>query len=307
MNNKLNYSKKDIFLSYIKILRLVNGIVAGLAAVFAIVLGIPVGVKINYLVLILVVIAALLVSSQAMIFNDIADRDEDSINAPHRPLPSGKISLKTAVIYGIVITIIAIGVSASIDIVMKLPGISIITALIFGASLDLYNFKVKQMGFWGNVLIGTNVIALFIYGSLFSYFVYNKEYSIVPVIIGIAAAAGNIGREIIKGLPDIEGDRKAGNKTIAVKYGPRIASIIASIFLLILMAGAIVAAIIANLYLPSLIITIALVLTVFGLIITILVNQSPKVAYTVKEILLIIFLVFLLTFIVDAIIKLVLG
>jgi len=47
----------------------------------------------------------MLVSSQAMIFNDIADREEDSINAPHRPLPSKKISVKTAVIYGLIVAI----------------------------------------------------------------------------------------------------------------------------------------------------------------------------------------------------------
>ncbi|MHA1115671.1 MAG: UbiA family prenyltransferase [Candidatus Heimdallarchaeaceae archaeon] len=301
------HSKKDIFLSYITILRLVNGIVAGTAAIFAIILSTPVGAKIDYITLLLVLLSGTLVSSQAMIFNDIADREEDLVNAPHRPIPSKKISVRTAVIYGVIVALIALILALLIDIREGLPGISVITALIFGSSLNLYNFKVKQMGFFGNVLIGLNVIALFVYGSLFSYFVYQQGFTWVPTIVGLAAASGNVGREVIKGLPDIEGDKKAGNKTIAVLFGPRVAGIVGAFFLLGLAGGAIGAMIIADLYLPSLIIAIILAVLVLGLAIAIIITQNPKWAYTTKEILLIVFLVFLLDFIIDAIIKLVKG
>ncbi|MHA1303244.1 MAG: UbiA family prenyltransferase [Candidatus Heimdallarchaeaceae archaeon] len=302
-----NYSKGEIVLSYITILRLLNGIVAGTAAAFAIVLSTPVGSQIDFFTLTLVLLASTLVSSQAMIFNDIADRVEDSVNAPHRPLPSGKISVRIAVIYGGIIAILAIGAALWIDLREGLPGLSIATAVIFGSSLNLYNFKFKKMGFWGNLLIGFNVVALFVYGSLFSLFVYNEDFTWVPVIVGIAAALGNIGREVIKGLPDIEGDRKAGNKTLAVRFGPRITAIIASLFLAGLAGGAILAMFLADLYLPSLIVAIVLAVIVTFLIIAININQSSKCAYITKEILLVVFLVFLLDFIIDRIVKLAIG
>ncbi|MHA1954242.1 MAG: hypothetical protein ACW96U_09890, partial [Candidatus Heimdallarchaeaceae archaeon] len=76
------FSRKEIVISYITMLRLVNGIVAGTAATFGIVLSLPSDVKVDFVTLALVIIATMLVSSQAMIFNDIADREEDAINAP---------------------------------------------------------------------------------------------------------------------------------------------------------------------------------------------------------------------------------
>jgi len=99
------HSKWSVFISYITILRLLNGIIAGVAAVCAIILSQP--QEIHYDTMVYVILAATFVSSHAMILNDVADREEDKINAPHRPIPSGKISVKTAVIYSIIIGLIA--------------------------------------------------------------------------------------------------------------------------------------------------------------------------------------------------------
>ncbi len=298
------YSKKSIFLSYITILRLVNGIVAGFAATFGIVLSLPVGSKPDYLSIALIVLTTMFVSSQAMIFNDIVDREVDAINAPHRPIPTGKISIKSAKIYGCIVALLALGTAAAIDIIYGLYGISVITVIIFGGSLDLYDIKLKKMGFIGNTIIGLNVIALFVYGTVHTYLIYGGTFAWVPIVVGVAAGSGNIGREVIKGLPDIEGDREAGVRTLAVKYGPRKTAIIGSAFLLVLMIGGSAAAIGGNLYLPSMIIVFLIVALVLYLIVRIIYNQSPKWAYTTKEILLLVFLAFLLTFIIDKIVRL---
>lgn len=301
------YSKKNIFLSYITILRLVNGIVAGFAATFGIVLSLPEGSSPDYLSIGLVVLATMFVSSQAMIFNDIVDREEDAINAPHRPIPTGKISVKSAKIYGCIVALLALGTAAAIDIMNGLYGISVITVIIFGGSLDLYDIKLKKMGFFGNTVIGLNVIALFAYGTLHTYLIYGGTFAWVPIVVGVAAGSGNVGREVIKGLPDIEGDKVAGVKTLAVKYGPRKTAIIGSAFLLVLAIGGSAAAIGGDLYTPSLIIVFLIVALVLFLIVRIIINQDPKWAYTTKEILLLVFLAFLLTFIVDRIVRLVLA
>jgi geranylgeranylglycerol-phosphate geranylgeranyltransferase len=44
------------------------------------------------------------------------------------------------------------------------------------------------------------------------------------------AFLSNTGREITKGIVDVEGDKKEGVKTIAVRYGSKIAAIIAVLF-----------------------------------------------------------------------------
>ncbi|MHA1447438.1 MAG: geranylgeranylglycerol-phosphate geranylgeranyltransferase, partial [Candidatus Heimdallarchaeaceae archaeon] len=298
------FTKKEIILSYITILRLVNGVVAGVAAAFGVVLSYQSGIIIDPLPIVLVVIAAMLVSSQAMIFNDIADREEDAVNAPHRPLPTGKISVRAAWIYGIIV--------ASFDILYNLYGLSVVTAIIFGGLLDLYDFKLKKLGFWGNVTIGITVLALFVYGSTHTYLIYRTTFAWIPIVVGACAASGNVGREIIKGLPDIEGDREAGVRTLAVKFGKQKTAKIAFLFLLGLIGGALVALIyggvvLEQLYLPSIIVGCIVAAVAVFLSIAILFNQKPKWAYTTKEILLWIFLSFLLVFIVDKIIAIILG
>ncbi|MEE9410474.1 MAG: geranylgeranylglycerol-phosphate geranylgeranyltransferase [Candidatus Heimdallarchaeota archaeon] len=310
------FSKKEIILSYITILRLVNGLVAGVAAAFGIVLSLPSGVEINYLNLILVVIATIFVSSQAMIFNDIADREEDAINAPHRPIPSGKISVKTAKIYGIIFVVLSLLTALSIDLInTELYGLSVVTLIIFGGSLNLYNFKLKRMGFWGNLTIGFNVVALFAYGSIHTYILHPAAgIAWVPISVGICAGSGNVGREVIKGLPDIEGDREASVRTIAVKFGPKVTAVIGSLFLWGLIAGALISSILpmyvvttTPLYLTSQIIVYLIAAVATFLAIAILFNQKPKWAYITKEILLFVFLAFLLVFIIDKIVRLALG
>ncbi|MHA1667528.1 MAG: UbiA family prenyltransferase [Candidatus Heimdallarchaeaceae archaeon] len=311
-----SFSRREIILSYITILRLVNGIVAGLAATFGVVLSLPdESLKVDYVTLILIVLAAMFVSSQAMIFNDIIDRKEDEVNAPHRPIPSGKISVKTAKIYGTIIALIALFLALAIDIKDNLCGLSIATAFVFGGLLDLYNLKLKKMGFIGNTIIGINVIALFVYGSLHTFLSHPEtSFKWVPILVGTAAGLGNIGREVIKGLPDIEGDRKAGVKTLAVKYGAKKAAIVGSLLLWGLVIGALIAIIVPQvlgypsaLYLPSQIIGYILAASGAFLAIAIIFNQNPKWAYTTKEILLLIFLFFLLDFIIDKIIKIALS
>jgi len=309
------FSKKEIILSYITILRLVNGLVAGVAATFGIVLSLPEGVSVDFVTLVLVILATLLVSSQAMIFNDIADREEDAINATHRPLPSGKISVKTAKIYGVVIAVLALALAVVIDIMNNLYGLSVATAILFGGSLDLYNFKLKKLGFWGNLTIGINVVALFLYGSIHTYLNHPEAgLAWVPICVGICAGSGNVGREIIKGLPDIEGDRDAGVRTLAVKFSPKKTAVFGSLFLWGLIAGALIAAIVPMflstpppLYLASQIIVYLIAALATFLAIAILLNQKPKWAYVTKEILLYVFLAFLLVFIIDKIVKLTIG
>ncbi|MHA2358049.1 MAG: UbiA family prenyltransferase, partial [Candidatus Heimdallarchaeaceae archaeon] len=136
----------------------------------------------------------------------------------------------------------------------------------------------------------------------------------VPICVGLCAGSGNVGREVIKGLPDIEGDREAGVKTIAVKYGPKVTAIIGSLFLWGLIGGALIAAYLPlliettpPLYLASLIIIAFIASVAIFLAVAILFNQKSKWAYTTKEILLFVFLAFLLVFIIDKIVKLALG
>jgi geranylgeranylglycerol-phosphate geranylgeranyltransferase len=84
----------------------------------------------------------------------------------------------------------------------------------------------KRTGLPGNFLVSICVAIPFIYGSII---VFDEIVSSVLIFVFMAFLS-NTGREITKGIVDVEGDKKEGVKTIAVRYGAKIAAIIAVLF-----------------------------------------------------------------------------
>ncbi|OLS18845.1 MAG: Digeranylgeranylglyceryl phosphate synthase [Candidatus Heimdallarchaeota archaeon LC_2] len=153
----------------------------------------------------------------AMVHNDIIDLDIDKINAPHRALPSGKVSLKQAKIYAIVLfiigTIAGLGVGSLEAIIIM--SITLILSL-------LYNSKLKQLGFLGNITVGVTATSAFLYGdaivSGWDHFWPISTWN-ASIYLFLISAILNTSREVAKGIMDTEGDREYGIKTIAVLYG----------------------------------------------------------------------------------------
>ncbi|RLF08222.1 MAG: hypothetical protein DRJ64_01500 [Thermoprotei archaeon] len=84
----------------------------------------------------------------------------------------------------------------------------------------------------GNVIVAFNTALPFYYGSIVVGKVYDEKILIFYTIAFTTA----LGREIIKGIRDIVGDKKSGVKTLPVILGARTSGIIASIFILIAVA-----------------------------------------------------------------------
>jgi geranylgeranylglycerol-phosphate geranylgeranyltransferase len=165
----------------------------------------------------------------AMIHNDILDLEIDKINAPQRPIPSNKISIKQATIYAIILFIV--GTSAGALLRFQAIIIMVITLIV---SL-LYNAKLKKTGFIGNLAVGFTATSAFLYGDAvamgFANFwpVSNWNASIYLFLI---SAVLNTSREVTKGIMDVEGDKEYGVHTIAVRYGKKSAAILVSGLLL---------------------------------------------------------------------------
>jgi len=112
----------------------------------------------------LLLITSGLFFSAGMIFNDYFDFKADQKNRPHRPLPSGKISKRTALYSGIIFLIIGNIVSFHIGTQTLLISLCM-TGLIL-----LYNYKTKFYPFIGifnlsiirflNVILGFSIISL---------------------------------------------------------------------------------------------------------------------------------------------------
>jgi len=153
----------------------------------------------------------------AMVHNDIIDLEIDRINAPHRPLPAGKVSLREAKVYVIVLFII--GTTAG----LWMRAIESIIIMLISLILSLlYNAKLKQLGFLGNIAVGVTATSAFLYGDAvaagWEHFWPMSSWN-ASVYLFLISAILNTSREVAKGIMDTEGDREYGIKTIAVLYG----------------------------------------------------------------------------------------
>src|SRR6056297_1858936 len=99
-------------------------------------------------------------SGSAMILNDYFDIEVDKVNAPNRPLPSGLISPKTAIIFTIVISLLGLLSSFFIN------KAAVLLYIIFWIVGFLYNWKLKEKGLLGNLFVRSSVAVTIILGGI---------------------------------------------------------------------------------------------------------------------------------------------
>jgi geranylgeranylglycerol-phosphate geranylgeranyltransferase len=209
---------KVILKEIISIIRLPNCILSGLGVIIGAVLE-------NYYnlqVLFMGFLVGFFITAYSMIINDYYDIEIDRINAPYRPLVSGKINTRTALTLAAVLLISGITISALLN------ALSFVIAALFAIISYLYSWKFKRSGLAGNFLVASSMAIPFIYGSIIS-----MRFNPVPFILaGVAFFAGT-SREIIKGISDAEGDMKKGVRTLTITRGAKRASIYAFIFMIV--------------------------------------------------------------------------
>ena len=167
-------------------------------------------------------LSGFLTSASIMTLNDVVDIKIDMINAPERPLPKGIISVQAAKLFGIFLFLLAVISS------LPLPLLNITIVILFWILGVLYNLYLKKTGLLGNVIVSLSVAIPFIYGGI----VVSNYISMLIILFSSMAFLTNMGREIIKGIADIEGDKIGGINTLAVQIGSKYAYIIACIFII---------------------------------------------------------------------------
>lgn len=159
-------------------------------------------------------------TATSMVLNDVVDVEIDKVNAPDRPLPSGRISIKSAKNYAIVLIILGLIFSSIISINALLIAMSALSISI------IYSFKGKKTGLIGNFMVAYCVAVPFLFGGVVASNAINERI----LIFFVLALLATTGREIIKGIADVEGDKVKGINTLALKHGERKAAMVAAIF-----------------------------------------------------------------------------
>jgi geranylgeranylglycerol-phosphate geranylgeranyltransferase len=190
----------------IKISRPLNVLIAFLTIYIA--AAVTAGLQVNRNVF-LAAISTALITIGANVINDIFDVDIDRINKPQRALPARKLSRSEALAYFITVYLAGWVVAALINVSMFLIAFSVGILLIF------YSIRFKRTILLGNLVVSFTTAVAFVYGGLA---VDRIKETLFPAVF---AFLFHFGREIIKDLQDIDGDRQAGAVTFAVKYGHR--------------------------------------------------------------------------------------
>lgn len=194
---------------YWKLMRTSNGFLA-LVAVIAGAVVAGAGAQ-DYASIAYLAVSVFLLSGAGIAINDYFDYEIDKINAPDRPLPSGKISKKSALVYTIILFAAGIYLAYLVNIYVLL--LAVINMLLE----FLYSWKLKPVALIGNSVDSWFAASSFLYGALIT-----GDLHIVWLLIAMSFFA-NLGREIYGDVEDVVGDRKMGAKTLPIIAGEKAA------------------------------------------------------------------------------------
>jgi len=278
-------------LGLIRIIRPVNSIMVGFAILVGIIIGGGREMLESYLILTYAFLTGFLLSGSSMAINDYYDRDIDAINEPKRVIPSGSLEPNEALIWSIILAIFGL-LAAYLTSWIHLG----LAFLAWGASI-FYATKGKKTGLSGNVIVSACVSLPFVYGGL----LVGDTAFFSSLIFTFIAFLTNTGREITKGIVDIDGDKAEGISTIAVMHGSEKAAISSSILYLTavgLSALPIIWEIVTFWYIPFILITdIGLVYASYSLFR----NHSRDNSRKIKNIVRILMIIGLLGFLAGSI------
>ena len=156
-------------------------------------------------------ISASFIAAAGYVINDYFDINIDRINRPDRPLVSGGLSIKTAIYYYFIASIIGLTFALLINL------LSFVIAAVTIILLFIYSFKFKSIIILGNFTIAALTGLAFIYGGVS---VGNIDFAIIPALFALLI---NFIREVVKDMEDVQGDIKNGIKTFPNKLGFSIA------------------------------------------------------------------------------------
>lgn len=200
---------------FLQVLRPLNCLMASLAILIGVFLG---GFfQIDFIIYAL--LAGFLVCGAGMVINDYYDIEIDKINKPEKYRRMKKYPKNLWLIYSMILFISGIIISSLVNTLVF--SIAVINSIL----LIVYAAKLKKTTLIGNLIISYLVASLFVFGAAVSGNVS------IALFLALLAFFSNTGREIVKDIEDVIGDRKAGAMTLAVS-NKKTAVVLAVIFVL---------------------------------------------------------------------------
>jgi len=272
---------------FVKLMRPINCVMMSFAVLVGAVLGNPSFSNFFGLNILFGALTGFTLTAAAMAVNDYYDRHIDAINEPTRPIPSGVVTVKGALIFAGVLSVVGFVFAFLTSIVC------LVVAVVAWALMLTYTTVGKRSGLPGNFLVSACVATPFLYGNLVAV----NAVRLNVLLFASMAFLSNTGREITKGIVDVKGDSAKNVKTLAVRFGELKAAAAAASFYgfaICLSPLPVVLGLVSFWFVPFVLVTD------FGLVecsVLLVKNPSRENARRIKKLVLILFIVGLLAFI----------
>jgi geranylgeranylglycerol-phosphate geranylgeranyltransferase len=148
-------------------------------------------------------------SGAALILNDLFDYEVDKINHPQRPLPSGAVTPADVIWLTVLTTLVGLAVAVALG-----AGV-LLVSVIFWVIGFLYNWRYKEAGLPGNLMVSASVGVTYILGAM----TVGDPWNRVVWIFALMAFFIDLGEEIAGDAMDMEGDKQRGTRSIALLRG----------------------------------------------------------------------------------------
>lgn len=208
-------------LSLLRLMRPVNAVMMG----FAVLVGAALAgglTPASWRELLLGFATGFLMTAAAMALNDYCDMEIDAVNQPDRPIPSGEVKPWEALALMTLLSLLGLLLAWMTNL-----GCLLLAAFSW-IVMASYSTVGKSTGLPGNLMVSTCVSIPFLYGALAS----SVGLPMRTLLFASMAFLSNTGREVAKGIADVEGDRRRGVRTIAVSRGSRAAALVSALFLI---------------------------------------------------------------------------
>ena len=156
--------------------------------------------------------------------NQASDVKSDKISKSYRPIPLGLVNIKEACVLSLILYIIAIFISTSINLFFTFY---VVLISIFTITYSIPP-RMKKYLFFNQLWVA---IPRGFLGILASWSVFNHNISVLPLTIGFISLLFLIGGSITKDIIDKDADKKNGTNTLINTFGIKKAAIISFPFL----------------------------------------------------------------------------
>lgn len=208
---------------YISLGRPLTSLMIGLAVLASALIGVGRDVDVYALPIFLGFAVAFLFGLAGNAINDYFDYENDKINHPERPIPSGKLKPKQALFFSLTFFAISLVLSFYLSFIVGYGALLVVViALAFQVA---YEWKFKHEKIIGNMIIGTQTALAFVFGGV----VVGK--TMMSGVIAVAVFLSIVGREIVKDIEDVKGDKD--RVTLPMKLGVKNAGIVAAFFIVL--------------------------------------------------------------------------